>query len=70
MVNHRIPLSLIDEMINGVRKFHEQDVEVKKVLYLRDQMKKVRFESDYDLYQLRAANWRNNLNISLLVSGF
>ena len=30
MVNHGVPLNLLEETIDGVRKFNEQDLEVKK----------------------------------------
>ncbi|KAM0002947.1 putative deacetoxyvindoline 4-hydroxylase [Helianthus debilis subsp. tardiflorus] len=36
VVNHGIPLSVMDETLKGVRRFHEQDVETKKRFYTRD----------------------------------
>lgn len=30
VVNHGVPLNLLEETIDGVRKFNEQDLEVKK----------------------------------------
>ncbi|XP_021290484.1 1-aminocyclopropane-1-carboxylate oxidase homolog 1-like [Herrania umbratica] len=66
VINHGIPLSVLDEMIDGVRMFNEQDVEVKKEVYSRDTRKKVRFNTNYDLYKSRAADWRDTLTISLL----
>ncbi|KAF5941837.1 hypothetical protein HYC85_019479 [Camellia sinensis] len=68
VVNHGIPQSVLDEMIDGIRMFHEQDPEVKKAIYTRDRIKRVRFESNYDLYRSRSANWRDTLTISMLVS--
>ncbi|KAA8527752.1 hypothetical protein F0562_035379 [Nyssa sinensis] len=68
VVNHGIPLTVLDEMIDGVCKFHEQDLEVKKLFYTRDRMKKVRFDSNIDLYHSRAANWRDTLTIAMLIS--
>ncbi|XAR57393.1 Deacetoxyvindoline 4-hydroxylase [Bertholletia excelsa] len=68
VVNHGIPLSVSDEMIQGIRMFHEQDHEAKKVFYTRDRAKKVRYESNHDLYRSRAANWRDSLNFSMWVS--
>ncbi|KAI8002529.1 hypothetical protein LOK49_LG08G02773 [Camellia lanceoleosa] len=38
VVNHGIPQSVLDEMINGIRMFHEQDPEVKKAIYTRDRI--------------------------------
>nr|DAD19849.1 TPA_asm: hypothetical protein HUJ06_021312 [Nelumbo nucifera] len=61
VVNHGIPLSVLHEMIEGIRRFHEQDIEVKKEFYIRDPTRKVRFNSNFDLYRSRAANWRDTL---------
>ncbi|KAG5554421.1 hypothetical protein RHGRI_012075 [Rhododendron griersonianum] len=36
MVNHGIPARVMDDMIEGVRRFHEQDAEAKKRFYSRD----------------------------------
>ncbi|KAM7485202.1 hypothetical protein LguiA_001211 [Lonicera macranthoides] len=69
VVNHGVPVSLLNDMIVGIRNFHEQDLELKKEFYTRDRMKKVRFDSNIDLYQSRAANWRDTLTISVLASG-
>ncbi|GLU08149.1 hypothetical protein SLE2022_250740 [Rubroshorea leprosula] len=68
VINHEIPLGVLDEMIDGTRRFHEQDEEVKKEFYTRDQMKKVRCETNYDLFLSRSANWRDTLNITELIS--
>jgi len=64
VVNHGIPLEVLDKVIEGVRLFHEQDVEVKKEYYSRDPSKQVWFNSNRDLYHSRAANWRDTLYVS------
>lgn len=63
VVNHGIPSSVFDNMIDGVRLFNEQDLEEKKKFYSRDIAKKVRFNSNYDLYKSRFANWRDTLTM-------
>ncbi|CAI9118216.1 OLC1v1019751C1 [Oldenlandia corymbosa var. corymbosa] len=68
VVNHGIPESVLDGMLDGTRKFHEQDSELKKELYSRDPMMKLRYESNIDLYKSRAANWRDTMTINLLFS--
>jgi len=68
LVNHGIPLSVLDEMVNGVRAFHEQPFEVKEEFYTHDRMRKVRLESNFDLYQSRALNWRDTLTINKVFS--
>ncbi|KAJ4759786.1 hypothetical protein LUZ62_070161 [Rhynchospora pubera] len=59
LVNHSVPKDLLDEVIQGVKEFHEGDKDVKEKLYSRDRVKKVRFASNLRL--LSAANWRDTL---------
>nr|XP_009765554.1 PREDICTED: 1-aminocyclopropane-1-carboxylate oxidase homolog 1-like [Nicotiana sylvestris] len=60
VLNHGIPQHVMDEMIEGVKRFNEQSNE-KKEFYSRDNLKKVKFNSNFDLYQSKAANWRDTL---------
>ena len=46
-------------MLEGVKKFHEQRVEVKKELYSRDGSKRVRYFSNGDLFMFKAATWKD-----------
>uniref|UniRef100_M1BCB7 Fe2OG dioxygenase domain-containing protein n=1 Tax=Solanum tuberosum TaxID=4113 RepID=M1BCB7_SOLTU len=46
-------------MLNGVRRFYEQDTEVKKQWYTRDTSKKVVYNSNFDLFKSAPANWRD-----------
>ncbi|XP_062085301.1 1-aminocyclopropane-1-carboxylate oxidase homolog 1-like [Humulus lupulus] len=61
IINHGIQQDVMDEMIEGVRRFNEQHQEVKMEFYSRDKMKKVRFNSNFDLYKAKSANWRDTL---------
>ncbi|KAJ0093144.1 hypothetical protein Patl1_25169 [Pistacia atlantica] len=63
VINHGIPVSMLDKMIDGIRRFHEQDTEEKKKFYNRDyQSSKVLYNSNFDLYVAPAANWRDSLS--------
>ncbi|OMO95497.1 Oxoglutarate/iron-dependent dioxygenase [Corchorus olitorius] len=61
VVNHGIGVTTSDEMIDGIRKFHEQDSEVKKKIYSHDYTKVLHFNSNHDLYNAEVANWRDTL---------
>ncbi|PWA59552.1 oxoglutarate/iron-dependent dioxygenase [Artemisia annua] len=60
VVNHGIPTSIMNEMLQGVRRFHEQDVEVKKKFYTRDPSKAVIYNSNFNLYSSHVADWRDS----------
>ena len=40
IVNHDIPIFVLDEMLQGDRKFYKKDINFKKQYYIRDIMKK------------------------------
>ncbi|KAM7278789.1 hypothetical protein ACFE04_005923 [Oxalis oulophora] len=64
VVNHGVPIHVLENMLHGVRKFHEQDVEAKKEFHSRDsETKQVKYHTNYDLYYSRAANWRDTLTV-------
>nr|DAD36747.1 TPA_asm: hypothetical protein HUJ06_007388 [Nelumbo nucifera] len=60
VVNHGIPVNVLDEMLQGVRGFYEQDIEVKKKFYTRDLRRRLVYNSNNQLYQSPAANWRDS----------
>ncbi|XWS13822.1 hypothetical protein CRYUN_Cryun36dG0071500 [Craigia yunnanensis] len=59
VINHGIPVSVLEEMKDGIRRFYEQDLEVKKQYYTRDYTKPVVYNSNFDLYTGLAVNWRD-----------
>jgi hypothetical protein len=60
IVNHGIPVDVLEEIKNGVRGFYEQETEVKKKLYSRDHFgSPVLYNSNFDLYSAPATNWRD-----------
>ncbi|OVA16037.1 Non-heme dioxygenase N-terminal domain [Macleaya cordata] len=65
LVNHGIPKSVMEEMIKGVVRFNEEDMEQKKQFYGRDPTRKVQFNSNFDLYTATSANWRDTLGCSM-----
>nr|XP_023891187.1 1-aminocyclopropane-1-carboxylate oxidase homolog 1-like [Quercus suber]POE62192.1 1-aminocyclopropane-1-carboxylate oxidase like 1 [Quercus suber] len=65
IVNHGIAEDAMDDMIKGIRRFHEQPTEVKREYYSRDASKNVKFFSNYQLYKAKFANWRDSLSFSM-----
>jgi hypothetical protein len=59
VVNHGIPVDVLEEMKDGVRRFYEQDVELKKEYFSRDHTRKVGYNSNFDLFSSPSANWRD-----------
>ncbi|GMI64198.1 hypothetical protein like AT1G06620 [Hibiscus trionum] len=61
IINHGIPVSVLEEMKVRVRRFFEQDEELKKQFYTRDNTKKVVHNSNFDLLTAPTANWRDSV---------
>jgi len=61
VVNHGIPLNVLEDIKDGVRRFFEQDTEIKKEMYTRDQTRPLVYNSNFDLYSSPALNWRDTL---------
>ncbi|KAK9153140.1 hypothetical protein Sjap_000620 [Stephania japonica] len=61
IANHGIPVEILDEMLQRVRKFHELPKEERSKYYTRDTSKMVRYNSNFDLYSAPAANWRDSI---------
>ncbi|RDX90414.1 1-aminocyclopropane-1-carboxylate oxidase-like protein, partial [Mucuna pruriens] len=49
-VNHGFSVEVLDEMLRGIRGFHEQDGEERKRLYSRDNEKRVRYFSSSETW--------------------
>ena len=56
IVNHGIPVGVMEEIKDGVKRFHEQDIEVKKP---------VGYNSNFHLYSAPLANWRDTISIPM-----
>ena len=66
VINHGIPLSVLDETMNAIKAFHEQPHEVKSKLYTRAHDREgVIYTSNYDLYRTNAATWHDSLAVWL-----
>ncbi|KAK9109765.1 hypothetical protein Sjap_017825 [Stephania japonica] len=61
VVNHGIPSEVMDEMVEGVRKFHAQEGEERKKYYTREKTRRFVYYSNFDLFQAPFTNWRDTL---------
>ncbi|CAN6334183.1 unnamed protein product [Urochloa humidicola] len=61
LINHGIPINLLSNTLTSVRQFHESPHESKLPYYTRDPHRRVRLNSNFDLFQSPAANWRDTL---------
>ncbi|KAK7324350.1 hypothetical protein VNO77_27883 [Canavalia gladiata] len=61
IINHGIPTHVLDEMIKGTCRFHQQDAEVRKEYYTRNLSKKAIYLSNFSLHRDPYADWRDTL---------
>ena len=65
VTNHGIAQETLDEILDGVRGFHEEPYETRSKFYTRDMTRKVRLNSNIDLYKSRSASWKDTLFCSM-----
>ncbi|KAM0918976.1 hypothetical protein ACQ4PT_008411 [Festuca glaucescens] len=63
--NHGVPEDMLAEMLAAVRSFIEEPAEAKAPYYTRDFGRRVRYQSNFDLFQSPAANWRDSLYMEM-----
>ncbi|KAK7401657.1 hypothetical protein VNO78_13303 [Psophocarpus tetragonolobus] len=61
VINPGISSNVLDEMIKGTGRFHQQNAKVRKEYYSRDPSRKVAYVSNYSLYHESSAYWRDTL---------
>lgn len=61
VLNHGIPVKLMEEMLAKVHEFHELPAEVKGKYFTRERTDKVKYRTNFDFYQAKFANWRDSL---------
>lgn len=65
VINHGVPVSLLDRLVTGVRVFHELPDEERMSHYRRDPVNGVNYFSNVDLFVSKAASWRDTLQLRL-----
>lgn len=65
IINHGIPGQILEDVIEGTRRFHEQEAEVKARYYTRENTKGLAYCSNFHLYRLPEAEWRDMFSCSM-----
>lgn len=66
VINHGIPLTLLEDIKQGVRRFHEEAPEVKKNYFPTDSNNKFVYSNSFeDPYKSTPLNWRDSFNCFL-----
>nr|UCC42471.1 2-oxoglutarated dependent oxygenase [Schisandra chinensis] len=65
VINHGIPTFVLDETIAAVKSFNEQPTTWKSEFYTRDQGSRFRFATNFDLFQSKAASWRDTMQVRM-----
>ncbi|KAF7004031.1 hypothetical protein CFC21_019289 [Triticum aestivum] len=61
VVNHGVPKAVMSEMLAALQGFHEETVEAKAPYYSRDSRRRVRYQSNFNLFRSPAATWHDTL---------
>ncbi|XP_039145610.1 1-aminocyclopropane-1-carboxylate oxidase homolog 2-like [Dioscorea cayenensis subsp. rotundata] len=64
LINHGIPLSIIDNTISVVRSFHELPPSIRSQYYKREHGAAVKYFSNPDLFLSSVATWKDTLHVS------
>ena len=67
IVNHGVDVKMIENVINGTKKFFEMDNEYKMRFYSRDAEKGAVYSTNFDLFHSKAASWRDTLQVICLL---
>ncbi|KAG8374694.1 hypothetical protein BUALT_Bualt10G0022700 [Buddleja alternifolia] len=65
IVNHGVPLQSIKHLLNSIRSFNELPENEKMSFYRRDMTHGSAYSTNFDLYQSKAASWRDTLQLRL-----
>ncbi|XP_062171478.1 1-aminocyclopropane-1-carboxylate oxidase homolog 4-like isoform X2 [Alnus glutinosa] len=65
IVNHGVPLGVLDRTMASIKGFYEQPTDIKAQLYRREMVTGVSYFSNLDLYHSKAASWRDTLQVRL-----
>ncbi|CAI9096755.1 OLC1v1032965C1 [Oldenlandia corymbosa var. corymbosa] len=65
IINHSVPPSSIKKILTAIKEFFELPESVKMEYYSREFTKGAVYSTNFDLYQSKAASWRDTLQMGL-----
>lgn len=65
VTNHGIPTETLDRTIAAIKGFHEQPEEIRSKVYTRESGTGVSYISNVDLFQSKAASWRDTIQLRM-----
>ncbi|TVU32722.1 hypothetical protein EJB05_24473 [Eragrostis curvula] len=65
VVNHGIPEAAMSAMLAALQRFNEAPAEARRPYYTRDTARRVKYSSNYDLFQAPVATWRDTLFLEM-----
>ncbi|KAI3976496.1 hypothetical protein MKX01_008354 [Papaver californicum] len=65
VINHDVPLDVLNRALLSIKAFNEQSNEVKSKYYCRENDGGMTFASNFDLFQSKAASWRDTLQMGM-----
>jgi len=64
VINHGVPEELLRQTLAAVKAFHELPAEKRVPVYRREMGKGVSYISNVDLFQSKAASWRDTIQVT------
>ncbi|KAI3886215.1 hypothetical protein MKW92_018599 [Papaver armeniacum] len=65
VINHDVPLGILNRAIMSIKAFNEQSNEVKMKSYCRENDGGMTFASNFDLFQSKASGWKDTLKMGM-----
>ncbi|XP_027153501.1 1-aminocyclopropane-1-carboxylate oxidase homolog 3-like isoform X2 [Coffea eugenioides] len=65
IINHSVPVASIKKILGSIQEFYELPEDAKMEYYTRDMSRGAAYSTNFDLYQSKAASWRDTFQMGL-----